>query len=164
MTMIATRAATARYQAAASSHWASEHWRPFLGLLAVFIATIYVFDPREPVTLSGGVVEQQPVHPGDMLKVDWTQDWHRLCHGTTTRTIILPSRHVDFYEAAPVVPPSTPSKIQATGQAMLSVIATEGTGIYRATINFPVQFSKKCIILLPINFTTDDVPFKIAAY
>lgn len=162
MTM-ATRTATSKYQAAASSHWAAEHWRPFIGAIALFVATIYVLDPRNPLTLTNGVVENQPVHPGEMVKTDWMQDWHRLCRGTSTRTIVLPSRHVDTYEPAPIYPPAKLSNIPATGQAMLSLSATEGTGIYRATINFPTQFSKGCIIFWPISFTTDDIPFKIAS-
>lgn len=123
---------------------------------------VWLGDTPKPFTLSNGVVENQPVYPGQLVKADWMQNYTELCKATSTREIVLPSKHVDTFEPVAIDPPEKVGTKSAVGEAVLSPVATEGVGIYRSKVTVPAQFSKSCIRMFASSFMTPDVPFRIA--
>lgn len=130
--------------------------------VVLFAICLPAFSRSTPLTLTEGRVMNSVVHAGDVLSIDWTQTWNKLCEGTSAREIVRSDRKIDHYDAVSLEPPSTTGSRKRGGGVQLSEIMPKGPAKYRAVVTFPPQFSLRCILLWPIQFTTPEVPFFVS--
>lgn len=116
------------------------HAGPFVMGLFVALFTVYGLDRRPPLILSEARVPSGTVEPGQVVVVDWLQEWKRLCPGTVTRELTTSHGEVKKFRPFNIEPPKEVGAKSQPSSIYIPNSTHDGPATMQSTISFRCNF------------------------
>lgn len=134
-------------------------------LVVVAPIMLLIGDRSDPYTNFQGKVETDPAVPGQLVRVHFSGEYKRSCHGQVFYSIIDSGRNVHLLDPLPTIPDNSPrdlnkaeGKIEWVREFTLPLGVAEGKATLRTS---PEYWCNPLQVYWPVRTTPHDFPFNV---